>query len=180
MCGFKSFIAMLRISAQKLQRIDMKAVFRVGFALAAILTVLVSGGRLFAAQKAQMVCCEALEKDSPTVRCAESWLHLVDAGDYRQAWIASSELNRHRYHFESWIEKMYSWRKPYGKVNSRELVCSDHLRSLKGYPCGEYYAVQFKTDFQHLCAPACEKVILHCECDCAGCKRWKVVCYSIY
>lgn len=158
----------------------MKAVVRVGAILTVAMTMLVTGKSLFADQKPQLVCCDALEKDSPVARCAESWLHLVDAGDYRQSWIASSMLNRCRHHFESWIDKMCCWRKPYGKVQSRELVCSDNFRDLPGYACGEFYVVQYRTEFQHLCSTVCEKVILHCECDCAGCKRWKVVCYSIY
>jgi hypothetical protein len=129
-------------------------------------------------QHVQTVCCDALDPDATIERAAKAWLHLIDGGDFRQGWKASSSVMRCRVSQCGWDSNMTRIRCCLGKVRSRDLVCGCYSCGLRNFPAGQYYRLTYNTCFE--CGrPMCETIILRCDRDCACGSRWKVVYYTL-
>lgn len=135
-------------------------------------------------QTAQRVCCDALgtcsavDTNEEAIKAATVWIGLIDQKDYRQGWIASSELLQRRYKFCKWIKKLHRSRYCLGIVGKRELVDCTPCSKIKKLPRGCYITLQYQTGFG--CGKCgCERIILRYESE--GCcePRWRVVCYDI-
>lgn len=81
------------------------------------------------------------------VKAAESWLALVDAGEYGRSWDESAELFRSQLTREKWEQSLTAVRKPLGNVVSRKVKETHYATSLPGVPDGEYVIIQFATTF---------------------------------
>ena len=78
---------------------------------------------------------------------AESWLGLVDDGEYEDSWNAASSYFKNAVTKEQWINSMNAFRKPLGKTITRKVESRQHTTSLPGAPDGEYVVIQCKTSF---------------------------------
>ena len=81
------------------------------------------------------------------VKVAESWLGLVDVGEYGASWDQSAELFKAAVSKEKWEQSLNSARKPLGELISRKLISTKYATSLPGAPDGEYVVIQFTTRF---------------------------------
>lgn len=81
------------------------------------------------------------------VSAAESWLAVVDAGDYSESWESSAALFRGAVTKEQWRQAMVASRKPLGSLVSRKVKSTQYSTSLPGAPDGEYVVIQFTASF---------------------------------
>ena len=80
---------------------------------------------------------------------AETWLKLVDQGEYSKSWDEAAEYFKKSVTKKEWEESMQAARKPLGKTISRKLKSKNYLTSLPGAPDGEYVVIQFETSFEN-------------------------------
>jgi len=80
---------------------------------------------------------------------AKSWLALVDAGKYDEAWSASSTLMRSAVPQGQFFHAVSAAREPLGKLVSRELKDARYAESLPGAPDGHYVVLRFATSFEN-------------------------------
>jgi opacity protein-like surface antigen len=80
---------------------------------------------------------------------AQSWLGLVDAGDYAKSWDTSARNFRHSIPQSQWVSQVAAVRGPLGAVKSRRVASATFARSLPGAPDGEYVVIKFSTSFEH-------------------------------
>ena len=83
------------------------------------------------------------------VAVAQTWLSLVDSGQYSESWQASSEVFRTAVNQEQWAQTMTVIRKPLGNLLNRELSSKKYHTTLPGAPDGEYVVIIFKTSFSN-------------------------------
>lgn len=86
-------------------------------------------------------------KEFAAQSAAESWLSLLDRGEFGAAWDRCAQAFRERVTREQWIEGMPKVRTPLGVVTSRSAELASYKNSLLGAPDGEYVTVRFKTVF---------------------------------
>ena len=89
------------------------------------------------------------EKEKAAAKVAESWLKLVDNGDYDKSWKEVSEYLRNLVTMEQFGQSVKPVRSPLGKVISRKVKSTTYATSLPGAPDGEYVVVQFETSFEN-------------------------------
>lgn len=86
-------------------------------------------------------------KTDSAVTTAKQWLALVDAESYGKSWQEAAPLFKEAVKKGQWSQMAAAARKPFGKVESRDLVSAKHTSSLPGAPDGEYVVIQFKVKF---------------------------------
>ena len=92
----------------------------------------------------------AAEPDSaPALAATIDWLHTIDAEKYGESWDAASVYFKGALSREKWIEAMTGTRKPLGSIERRFLKGATFETSLPGAPDGEYFVIQFETNFEH-------------------------------
>ena len=90
------------------------------------------------------------EADSPAEDSAtQSWLDLVDTGDYGRSWDQSAALFRGVVTRETWSQSLTAVRTPLGEQRSRQVKSARYATSLPGAPDGEYVVIQFNSAFAH-------------------------------
>lgn len=80
---------------------------------------------------------------------AESWLELVDQGDYARSWEEAADYFRQAVEPEQWRKVMSSGRAPLGEVVSRQLLEAKFQSVLAGAPDGDYVVIRYKTTFSN-------------------------------
>jgi len=113
-------------------------------------------------------------KEKAAVASAESWLGLVDKGEYAESWKEAATYFRNRVTEQKWEQAAQSVRKPLGKLISRNLKTAMYKTSLPGAPDGEYVVMQFDSSFANK-KSAVETVTT--VLDKGG--KWRVVGYFI-
>lgn len=93
------------------------------------------------------VAAETAETEA--VKAAETWLALVDSGDYAKSWDTAAAYFKRAVTKEKWDEMLKGVRPPLGKVLSRKVKSKDYATSLPGAPDGEYVVIQFETSFEN-------------------------------
>jgi hypothetical protein len=91
----------------------------------------------------------APEETQAAVKAAESWLALVDAGEYGRSWEEAAALFREAVTKEQWEASLKALRPALGEVVSRKVESAHYTTSLRGAPDGEYVVIQFATSFTH-------------------------------
>jgi len=81
------------------------------------------------------------------IKAAESWLLLVDSGEYGKSWDQSAELFRKLSTKDTWQQSVSAARKPLGDVVNRKVKETHYVTSLQGVPDGEYFIIYFTTTF---------------------------------
>ncbi len=105
---------------------------------------------------------------------AESWLAIVDKGDYTASYDEAASIFRLAITKEDWLQKVRAARDPLGKVISRKLKGSQYKTSLPGAPDGEYVVIQYDTSFENK-RSAIETITPTLDKD----ARWRVSGYFI-
>jgi hypothetical protein len=105
---------------------------------------------------------------------AESWLKLVDAGDYAGSWDAGAKVFKAAVTKDQWAQAAGAARNPLGKLVSRKLKSREYKTSLPGAPDGKYVIVQYDTVFANKAA-AVETVVPMADPDGA----WRVSGYFV-
>jgi hypothetical protein len=108
------------------------------------------------------------------VKAAESWLALVDAGNYVGSWDQSSAMFKSAITREKWTEALQQARAPLGRESARKLWGAKQENSLPNAPAGEYVVMQFNTDFEQK-SGAVETVTMVLEKD----GKWRAAGYYI-
>ena len=106
-------------------------------------TLLCSGLIYFVAATAVF----AGDPQEEAVKAAESWLGLVDVGEYGTSWDQSAELFKAVVSKGKLEQSLNSARKPLGELISRKVISTKYATSLPGAPDGEYVVIQFTTRF---------------------------------
>lgn len=83
------------------------------------------------------------------VHAAESWLRIVDSGEYGKSWDQSAELFRNAVSQAEWKQSLDAARRPFGELASRKLKSTRFATSLPGAPDGEYVVIQFEASFEN-------------------------------
>ena len=87
------------------------------------------------------------EKEDTAYKVAETWLKIVDDGQYKKSWHSLAELLRQKVTKEEWAIELTNIRLTIGKLKSRTLVGARYVRDLPDAPKGEYVVVQYKSVF---------------------------------
>ncbi|WP_041286853.1 DUF4019 domain-containing protein [Desulfomonile tiedjei] len=87
--------------------------------------------------------------ETEAVKAAETWLALVDAGDYERSWTEAATFFKNAVARDQWTKSLDVVRKPLGKLLSRTKAMAKYTRTLPGAPDGEYVVIQFNTSFQN-------------------------------
>jgi hypothetical protein len=85
--------------------------------------------------------------EAEAIAAAESWLALVDAGQYGKSWDESASPFRVAISKVDWEKALRATRAPLGGLSSRSVKGSEYTTSLPGAPDGEYVVIQFQTSF---------------------------------
>jgi uncharacterized protein DUF4019 len=105
---------------------------------------------------------------------AESWLKLVDTGDYSTSWEQAAKVFKDAVQQADWGKMVGGVRTPLGKLVSRKLKSREYTEKMPGAPDGRYVIIQYDTVFEHK-ASAVETVIPMADPDGA----WRVSGYFI-
>lgn len=98
---------------------------------------------------AGIASADQADKEEFAVAAAESWLKLVDEGNYAESWRAAAQYFKRAVNQEQWEQSIQGVRKPLGRMTSRRLKSKNHTTALPGAPDGEYVVVQFETSFEN-------------------------------
>jgi hypothetical protein len=80
---------------------------------------------------------------------AESWLKLVDGGQYEKSWQEAAKLFKGAITVEQWKQAVGGVRGPLGKVVSRKIKSRQYMEQVPGAPDGKYVVLQFETVFEN-------------------------------
>ncbi len=78
---------------------------------------------------------------------AESWLAVVDKGDYAGSYDGAASIFKLAITKKDWLQKVRAARSLMGKVISRKLKRAQYKTSLPGAPDGKYVVIQYDTSF---------------------------------
>ncbi len=108
------------------------------------------------------------------IAAATSWLELIDAGKYDDAWAASADEIKTVGPKEGFAKMMEQTRAPLGKEVSRALKDKGYAKDPQNAPPGEYVQIHFTTSFENA-KTATELVIVKKQPD----GVWRVGQYSV-
>nr|WP_321467239.1 DUF4019 domain-containing protein [uncultured Desulfobulbus sp.] len=78
---------------------------------------------------------------------AESWLQLIDAGDFAKSWQTASVFFRNAVSQANWSNALQASRSPLGALEQRTLTSVQEATALPGAPDGHYCILSFTTAF---------------------------------
>lgn len=110
---------------------------------------------------------------SAAVASSDSWLKLVDEGDYGESWKSAAPIFQSAVSETDWDGKVGAVRGPLGSLKSRRLKSSHYATSLPGAPDGEYFVLQYDSSFANKRSAVETVSMMHTD------KRWSVVGYFI-
>lgn len=105
---------------------------------------------------------------------AESWLKLVDDGNYAASWEQAAKVFKGAVRQADWGQMAGGVRTPLGKLLSRKLKSREFTEKMPGAPDGKYVVIQYDTVFENK-ASAVETVTPMADPDGA----WRVSGYFI-
>ncbi len=119
----------------------------------------------------------ALAADKPedaAQAAAESWLKLVDEGNYPASWDQAAKVFKGAVKQADWGQMAGGVRTPLGKLVSRKLKSREYTEKMPGAPDGKYVVIQYDTVFERK-ASAVETVVPMADPD----GVWRVSGYFI-
>ena len=119
-------------------------------------------------------CFAAQSNEMSAVSAAESFLQLIDAGNYAESWDATSSFFKQQVSKQQWVKQLENIRPAFGALVKREIKNKNYTKSLTGAPDGEYVVIQFSTSFTNK-RSAIETVTPMLESD----GEWRVAGYYI-
>ena len=105
---------------------------------------------------------------------AESWLKLVDDGNYAASWEQAAKVFKGAVKPADWGQMAGGVRTPLGKLVSRKLKSREYTEKMPGAPDGKYVVIQYDSVFENK-ASAVETVTPMADPDGA----WRVAGYFI-
>ena len=105
---------------------------------------------------------------------AESWLSLVDSGDYDASWDAAAKLFQQAVTKEQWKQAASAARGPLGTLVSRKVKSREYKEQVPGAPDGKYVILQYDSAFENK-ASAVETIVPMVDPDGA----WRVSGYFV-
>jgi hypothetical protein len=105
---------------------------------------------------------------------AESWLKLVDSGDYAASWDQAAKVFKGAVKQADWSQMAAGVRTPLGKLVSRTLKSRQYAEKMPRAPDGKYVVIQYDSVFEHK-ASAVETVTPMADPD----GTWRVSGYFI-
>ena len=114
------------------------------------------------------------DTEEMAISAAQAWLTLVDSADYSGSWKEASAYFRGTVTPENWENSMEVFRRPLGKVISREVMRAEESASLPGAPAAKYVVVRFISSFEKK-QSAVETVTFMLDND----GKWRAVRYFI-
>lgn len=121
-------------------RVHPHTLMRVLLCYLAVAACLFSGPLAVAAEDAK-----PSSDDAKTAALA--WLKLVDEGKYADSWKEASEFFKVMVTEQKWVNAMNRSRQPLGSVQTRELKTAEFTHELPRAPRGDYWVIQFATNF---------------------------------
>jgi len=99
---------------------------------------------------ALLVCSTAFAQDEAAKReaaqqSAQSWLALVDRGNYAPSWQEAASFFQSKVSKAEWERDLKQVRAPLGAAGSRTLMGALYQTDVPGAPKGEYVIIQYKT-----------------------------------
>jgi len=91
----------------------------------------------------------AQDKNEAAKKSAESWLAVVDKGDYAASYDEAASIFKLAITKEDWLQKVRAARGPLGMMISRKLKLMQYETTLPGAPDGEYVVIQYDTSFEN-------------------------------
>ncbi|MCK5505381.1 MAG: DUF4019 domain-containing protein [Thermodesulfovibrionia bacterium] len=104
---------------------------------------------IFGILTSNTVLAEDVSVEKSAVTAAESWLRLVDGGQYSESWEQAAEYFRAIMKQQAWEDSIRPLRESLGKVVTRTLKAQQYTTTMPGAPDGEYVVVQFETFFEN-------------------------------
>jgi len=96
----------------------------------------------------------AVAEESEAVQLAEeatqSWLTLVDAGNYAESWREAAAIFKQQLTEREWVDTASAVRTPFGSLASRQLQSAEYSTTLPGAPEGEYVVLTFEAEYEHM------------------------------
>ncbi len=83
---------------------------------------------------------------------ASNWLALTDAGSYGASWDKAAPAFQSAINKPGWEQALRNVRMPLGAVKARRLTKAEFTHSLPGAPDGDYFVLQFATQFENKAA----------------------------
>lgn len=83
---------------------------------------------------------------------ADSWLKLVDSGNYEASWEQAAKVFKGAITKDQWAQTSAGVRTPLGKLLTRKLKSREYTEQLPGAPDGKYVVIQFDTVFKNKAA----------------------------
>jgi Protein of unknown function (DUF4019) len=83
---------------------------------------------------------------------ADSWLKLVDTGNYEASWEQAAKVFKSAVTKDQWTQTAGAVRTPLGKLISRKLKSREYTEQLPGAPDGKYVVIQFDAVFENKAA----------------------------
>jgi hypothetical protein len=85
-------------------------------------------------------------KQEAAKQAAQSWLALVDRGDYGPSWQEAASFFQSKISKADWEKALQQVRAPLGAASSRTLLGAEYLSDLPNAPKGEYVIIQYKAE----------------------------------
>src|SRR5215472_12844694 len=79
---------------------------------------------------------------------AESWLKLVDEGQYDASWDQAAKYFKGAVSKDAWKQAAVGVRVPLGKLVSRKIKSRQYTEKAPGAPDGKYVIIQYDTVFE--------------------------------
>lgn len=99
------------------------------------------------------LCCVPLcaqsEATEAAQQAAESWLALVDEGDYAGSWDEAAAFFQAQVPKQKWEGMLNQVRAPLGKTQSRKLKDAKYTAELPNAPKGEYVVIRYDASFEN-------------------------------
>jgi hypothetical protein len=115
----------------------------------------------------------ATDEQDAAIAVSNTWLKLVDSGNYKKSWEETADSFRKVASEEKWEEAIRGTKAMYGALQNRKPPDVAPAKDLPGMPDGNYNIVQYMSQFTNKKA-AVETVVL----EKSG-QKWKVAGYFI-
>ena len=106
-------------------------------------------------------------------QAVQSWLQLVDSGDYSASWREAASPFKNQVAEANWVSAVIAAREPFGSLVSRKIQESNYETTLPGVPDGQYVVMKFEAVYEKK-ASATEVVTSMLDGD-----EWRVAGYYI-
>ncbi len=105
--------------------------------------------RLIILHRGKIMKTNKKEKNiDPAVKIADSWIKLIDSGNYKKTWKVGSDFFKKSVKEDKWIRMLEAARNPLGKIVKRTLKSKKPFNPFPGGPKGEFIIIEYKSNFE--------------------------------